>query len=133
MADLVNRMDKILYKIMVIISVFIRQFYLSNPFEVLGEGLAIRIDGSALLLNPEILNRIAGIVLPGLTYWVVGIYYQERSNPVAGSFLYLVFFIIHNSILTLMCKFGFTKIAICIIVGLYIACHVAASKMQERF
>ena len=133
MVDLVNSMDKFLYEIMAVISFFIRQFYLSNPFEVLGEGLAINIDGSVLLLHPEILNWIASIFLPGLTYWVVEMYYREKSNPVVGSFLYLVFFIIHNSILGLMCRFGFTKPAICIIVGLYIACHVAVYKMRERF
>ena len=61
MVDLVSRMDKFLYKIMAVISVFIRQFCLPNPFEVLGEGLAISIDGSVLLLHPEILNWIASI------------------------------------------------------------------------
>ena len=134
MADLVKLGSEFsMYKIMAALSVFVRQFCLSNPFEALGEGLQVNVCGSPMLLHPEILNWIASFFLPGLTYSVVGIYYQEKSSPIVGSFLYLTFYIIHNLLLELMCGFGFTKLSICIIVGLYILCHIVVNRIRERF
>ena len=122
-----------MYEIMAGISVFIREFCLANPFEILGEGLIVNMGGSAILLHPTTLNWIANLFIPGLTYCIVGIYYEERSNPVLGSFLYLIFFVVHNSLLELMCRFGFTKWAIVIIGGLYIVCHIAVNRIREHF
>lgn len=122
-----------MYEIMMGLSFFIRQFCLSNPFELLGEGLQVNIDGNPILLHPEVLNWVVGLILPGLTYGVVGIYYQERNNPVVGSLLYLAFFIVHNWLLKVMCGLGFTKPAIYIVGGVYILCHVVVNVIKERF
>lgn len=122
-----------MYEIMMGLSFFIRQFCLSNPFELLGEGLQVTIDGNPILLHPEVLNGIASLFLPTITYLVVNFYYQKGSNPALGSFLYLAFFIVHNWLLKVMCGLGFTKLTVCIVVGLYIACHVAIHKIKECF
>ena len=133
MADLVSRKKNPLYEIMAVASGLIRQFCLSNPFEALGEGLQVTIEGNPIVLHPEVLNLIASLFLPTVTYLVVNFYYQKGSNPALGSFLYLVFFIVHNWLLKIMCGFGFTKLAVCIVGGVYILCHVGFNSIKQRF
>lgn len=122
-----------MYRVMAIISLFVRQFCIPNPFEALGAGLMVNIEGSSVLLTPNMLNWIVGLFLPGLTFGVVGMYYESGSAPVLGSLLYLVFFIIHNFILWVISLLGFATWAIVLIVVLYIGCHVLLLSRGNRF
>ena len=72
-----DRKMKILYGLMSIISIIVRQFFLPNPFACLGE--------SALIAN-----IIAEPFIQAISFGIVGLFYQKRSNPAFGSFLYLV-------------------------------------------
>lgn len=95
-----------MYNIIAFISVIIRQFFLPNPFEPRTDAI--------------ILNWIAEPLLYVITYLIVGIFYDEGSEPALGSFLYLVFYAIHVVLLMLIGFFQWTKIAIIIIVVLYL-------------
>lgn len=64
-----------MYKIMMVLSFLVRQFCLSNPFEALGDGLQITIDGNLIVLHPEVLNGIVSLFLLTITYLVVNFYY----------------------------------------------------------
>lgn len=95
-----------MYKIMALISMLVRQFYMPNPFEP-------RTD--ALLLN-----IIAEPIIHTITFGVVGIFYDRGSAPALGSFLYLLFYFVHTGLLMLIGYFQWAKIAIIIILALYI-------------
>ena len=41
---------------MAAISILVRQFYLPNPFEPLGDGLLMNMGEAQILLSPEVLN-----------------------------------------------------------------------------
>ena len=104
-----------------------------NPFEVLGDGITIVISGSEILLTPDILNWVAGGVLPTITFIVVGIYYARRSCPAWGSILYMVFFCIHTGLLYLMCMaYPFIFLMVLIVFG-YIALHIVGVTAKETF
>lgn len=92
-----------MYKILVLLSLFIRNFVLPNPFEVLGEGLLI----NGVLLSPILLNWIAEPFLHIITFSIVGLFYRRNSEPVLGSILYLIFYIVNITVLGVMCYFGF--------------------------
>ena len=110
----------------------IRQFFLPNPFEVLGEGIIVTLGGAPLLLTPEILNWIAGLVLPALTFIVVGIYYSRGEFPSLGSFLYMVFFCVHTGILYLM-SLVYPAIWLVILVGvIYIGLHITVITLINK-
>lgn len=67
-----------MYKLIAVISIFIRQFCISNPFEVLGDGLVVKIGEAPMALPPEILNWIAEPFMHTVTFAVVGLYYIEE-------------------------------------------------------
>ena len=82
-----------MYKLIVAISILIRQFYLPNPFEALGDGLIVNIGETPMAFPPEILNWIAEPFMHVVTFAVVGLYYDRGSAPALGSFLYLLFYL----------------------------------------
>ena len=111
---------------------FIRQFFMPNPFEVLGEGIAITVLGSSLVLTPEILNWIAGLFLPSITFVIVGLYYSRGSCPVWGSLLYMFFFCLHTFILYLM-SWAYPYILIIVLIAVvYIALHVGIGILRSN-
>ena len=120
-----------MYRMMVIISWFIRQFWISNPFEALGEGLVVRIGEKSLLLNPELLNWGIGFILPGVTYFVVGFYYEKGSAPALGSILYLLVYCVHIFLLRIVSLFRFSTWVVVAIVLLYIGCHVVLTRIRN--
>lgn len=95
-----------MYQFISSISLLIRQFCLPNPFEPMP--LAV------------IYNWVAAAMLYPFTYSVVGLFYERRSAPALGSFLYLFFYAVHTGLLMLMGYFGWSKWAIGIIAGAYI-------------
>lgn len=78
---------KAIYKFIATISVFIRSFYLSNPFVNCENGVLI--------------NFWVGIILGPITYGVVRLYYRGGTMPAVGSILYLFFYIVHTGLVML--------------------------------
>lgn len=122
-----------MYKLMAAISILIRQFYIPNPFETLGNGLAVNMGKTSMLLPPEVLNWVAEPFMHGITFVIVGLYYERGSAPALGSFLYLIFYCIHTFLLWLMSLAGFATWAVALIVVLYIGCHIGVKWLQNRW
>ena len=122
-----------MYKLIATISIFIRQFYIPNPFEALGDGLVVNMGEISMLLPPEALNWAAEPIMHGITFVIVGLYYERGSAPALGSFLYLIFYCIHTFLLWLMSVAGFATWAITLIVVLYIGCHIGVKWLQNRY
>lgn len=119
-----------MYRLMMAISTIVRQFYLSNPFDALGEGLAIFLGESPLLLSPNLLNWFAEPIMHLITYIIVGLYYERASCPALGSFLYLLFYCIHTWIIWLMSLAGFDTWAVVLIIVTYVGCHIGLTKLR---
>ena len=83
-----------IYTFMVIISVFVRQFVLPNPFECLGDYAVL-------------INWAASAVIGELSYIIVGKVYRKGSAPVIGSILYLFVYSMITGVLLLMSIFNF--------------------------
>lgn len=120
-----------MYKLIAVISIFIRQFCISNPFEVLGDGLVVKIGEAPMALPPEILNWIAESFMHTVTFAVVGLYYDRGSAPALSSFLYSLFYCVHTFLLWLMSLAEFSTWAVVVIVALYIACHMGLTKLRS--
>lgn len=105
-----------LYGIIGIISVLVRQFVLPNPFEPLGEGLAI----GQVLLSPILLNWIAEPILHIVTFAEVGVIYHKGEMPGLGSFLYLIFYAMNVGVLWFASWLGLRWYTNLIIVVLYV-------------
>ncbi len=84
-----------MYEFVALVSVFIRQYYIPNPFESYG------IYG--LLFN----LLVGGAVLHLGSFKVVGLYYEKYSFSALGSFLYLAFYCVHTFLVFLMGKLEF--------------------------
>lgn len=121
-----------MYKIMAGISMLIRQFYLPNPFEALGNGLQVEICNMLVVLPPSLLNWVAEPIMHTITYGVVNMYYQQGSNPALGSFLYLFLYCVHTGIIHLMALADFNKWIVILILVLYAGCHVGINAIRER-
>jgi len=106
-----------MYKLIAIISVLLRQFYLPNPFEMLEYG--------------SLINLIIEPFLYKLTYFVVGLYYSEGSNSVLGSILYLVFYYAHIGLIILMAFFQWNIFGISIISIAYIMLNIFIKVKSE--
>lgn len=120
-----------MYKIIAAISVLIRQFVLPNPFEPLGEKINVTLFNITLPLTPDIANWIAEPVLHLLALGITGLYYARGYNdPAVGSFLYLLFYVIHTLILMLMSAAGFAWWAVVLLIVLYIAGHIGVNKLR---
>ena len=109
-----------MYKLIVAISILIRQFYLPNPFEALGDGLIVNIGETSILLPPGVLNWVAEPFMHMVTFVIVGLYYDRGSAPALGSFLYLLFYCVHTFLLWLMSLAGFDTWAVVLIIVTYV-------------
>lgn len=87
-----------------------------NPFETLDNG--------------NLINYIIEPFIHIVTFGVVGIYYKSGRNPTLGSILYTAFYFIHIGILLLFGVFEWNKIAVIIILILYITCHMLINKLK---
>lgn len=128
-----RRTNKIkLYRMLSVLFWFIRQFFMPNPFEVLGDGITVIIDEVPILLTPDVLNWIAGLGLPAFTFLVVGLYYESRSAPAAGSLLYMIFFCVHTGILYLM-SLAYPAIWLIVVIAVvYIGIHTVVVIVGRR-
>lgn len=106
---------------------------LPNPFDPLGEAFSITIKDTVIPLPPLALNWIAEPVLHAVTFAIVGIYYKKgRHNPALGSFLYLLFYTIHVGMIYIVSSFGFSWVAIVIVVISYVALHIVINISKNR-
>lgn len=105
-----------MYSIISAISVIIRLFVLPNPFATVKYG--------------SIINVIIEPILYKLTYSIVGIYYSKNSNPVFGSILYFIFYMIHVGILHLFVAFDWNMIIITIVIAVYVSILTLLSKLK---
>jgi hypothetical protein len=109
---------KIAYGLTKVISLLIRQFLLSNPFENFQYGV--------------LYNIAAGVILLPLTFLMVGIIYERSSNPMWGSILFLIMYFVNNSVLVLCSLFGFNLfISIPIIVAYFITYGFFSMKYND--
>ena len=123
-----------MYKLIAFISILIRQFYLPNPFEPLGNVFNVDLLGTTIPMTPDILNLCVEGVLHTFAYVITGIYYNKGiDNPAKGSFLYLFFYCVHTGLLYFMSMFGFATWAVAIIIVLYIAAHIGINALKNKF
>jgi hypothetical protein len=87
-----------MYKFIRTISFIIRSFCLPNPFGGIKYGFIINI-----VIEP---------ILQPITYGIVGLFYESRSAPALGSFLYLIFYSVHTILILLWSSFNFTRISL---------------------
>lgn len=92
-----------MYRIICLIGFFIRQFLLPNPFEHLGD-------------ISTIVNLIVGGVLIPLSYYITGLLYERGSDPVWGTILFNIVYIIKTGIIQCVC-FVYPRIWLMIIIG----------------
>lgn len=94
-----------MYSIISLISAWIIQFYLPNPF--------------ATILNPsyaDIFNiLVGGAILHFLSYGMTSIYYERGSMPVVGSISYLFWYVINTFIFIGIGKITFSLLSFSII------------------
>lgn len=95
-----------MYHIISSFSSLYRLFFIPNPFEPLPGAI--------------IINIIIAPLLHFFTYFIVGLFYDSGSEPVIGSFLYLIFFIIHVYLLKLIGFIGWTWLRCGIVLGVYL-------------
>ena len=112
-----------MYYLVHAVSVIIRQFFVSTPFE----NAAIEVP-----FGPDFFNMIIGAAIVLITYMVVGIFYKKRSFPALGSALFLLFYLVHNGLLVLMSKAEFNKIIIGIILVAYMVFLTILKKVVTR-
>ena len=122
----------VMYHLIANFSWFIRQFYVGNPFEALTKTVYVSLYGVQIPLGPEILNMIAGVILPYFTFFMVGLYYEKGSCPPLGSFLFLTFYLIHNEIVEVMCKVNFEKYYIIGIITIFLFVHIVIINVKNK-
>ena len=83
-----------LYVLITIISIFIRQFVLPNPFECFGD-------------KAFFINCIAEPIIIVVSYLLVGLVYKKGSAPAIGSLLFLVTYAMIVGILWFLGVFRF--------------------------
>lgn len=103
---------------MSVISVILRQFYLPNPFENFENGY--------------LYNWAASLILPSITYAIVGLFYREKSNPVLGSFLFLFFYVINIWAISICGYFSFNVIFLCIFIIIYFIAIFVALNLTNK-
>ena len=122
-----------LYGILATISILVRQFVLPNPFDPLGEEFVITIKDVVIPLYPLVLNLLAEPILHAITFAIVGIYYHKgHHNPALGSFLYLLFYVIHVGMIYIVSSFGFSFVAMVIVVITYMVLHIGINILKNK-
>lgn len=112
-----------MYKVIAFLSVIIRNAFLPNPFEPLGD-IVINIASASFTITPDLLNWIIEVPLHLFTFAVVGLYYLKGSCPSIGSIFYLIFYVIHVFLIYVCSWFGFSWIVIAIVLSIYFIFHL---------
>lgn len=112
-----------MYKVIAFISVIIRNTFLPNPFEPLGD-IVFTIADIPFTITPDILNIIMEAPLHAFTFAVVGLYYLKGSFPAIGSIFYLLFYVIHVFLIYVCSWFGFSWVVIAVVLSIYFLFHL---------
>lgn len=112
-----------MYKIIALVSVIIRNAFLPNPFDPLGD-IVINIASASFTITPDLLNWIIEVPLHLFTFAVVGLYYLKGSCPSIGSIFYLIFYVIHVFLIYICSWFGFSWVAIAVVLSIYFLLHL---------
>lgn len=107
------------YGLISIFSFMIRNYVLPNPFDCFGEIYAFWIS---LFAEP---------FLHGITFELVGFFYQKGSAPFLGSLLYLFFYCCLNGILQFFGLFRFNFWLIMLIIALITLIIFGTNKLIE--
>lgn len=113
-----------LYNIVSSLFSLIRQFCVSNPFDVLGVGISVTVYGTPFPLPPEFLNILAEPLMFVFTRGVVRCYYASGSAPLGGCCLYMFFYLLHTDMLRLLLIVYPSTGYISLIGGIYVAFHI---------
>ena len=109
-----------MYKLMAVISVIVRQFYLPNPFECFGD-MAI------------FYSWMAGLILAPISFVIVGTFYRSGDFPAFGSLCYLVVYASLTVILCIMGIFSFAWWWILLVTIVIITATAGLIYLKERF
>jgi hypothetical protein len=110
---------RLIYSFIRLLSLLIRQFALPNPFES--------------LVNGELYNLYATIILVPITYGMVGLLYERGSAPAWGSILFFLIYLANTAVLLFCGWFNFHVVA-CVILGVvYITLFVAVVRFRNDF
>ncbi len=109
-----------LYGLLSVISLFIRQFYLPNPFECFGE-------------QAIIINWIAEPIIQAVSYSIVGLFYNKGSAPALGSLGFLSTYTLLVVMLWLCGMFSFAWWWILTIIIGCIIVSIGIMWLKERF
>lgn len=114
-----------MYKIVYLISLFIRTFLLPNPY--------INLIGNETFA--ELFNIfIGGLILHKLAYWFTGnIYRKSIDDPSVGSFFYLISYVVITFIFSFLGLFisNFVLFIIVFLILYLLAC-IITSKLFDR-
>ena len=110
----------------------IRQLCFPNPFEAINPGLTVMLNETPTLLTPAVLNVLAEFPLWAITFGVAGLYYRDRTRPINGSILYMVFFIVHSALIELILKVYPQYWLMGLIVVGYIVMHVGLKLLMNK-
>ena len=108
-----------MYGIMTLISLMVRQFCLPNPFDCFGD-MAI------------LYNWIAGLILAPISFVLVGLVYERGSAPAVGSILYLLVYTVLTGLLWLLGQATFAWWAIVGMIALIVAVVVLIRKISGK-
>ena len=109
-----------MYAIVAVISAFIRQFYLPNPFECFGN-------------YSFIINWVAEPIIHFVAFKLVGVFYQKGSLPALGSILYLIMYALITGILWVMGLFSFAWWWVLFVVFIVIVVLNGLAWIKRRF
>lgn len=104
--------------IVALISVFVRQCCLPNPFECFGN-------------NGEVINLAVEPVMHFVAFSFVGTVYQRGESPILGSILYLVAYMAIVGVLKLMGLFSFAWWWVLIVVIAAVAAWVVLIRFRR--
>lgn len=107
---------KSIYGFIALISLFVRQFYLPNPFECFGEAAWLY-------------NLVAEPVIHAVAFSLVGLVYNKGDFPPLGSLLYLAAYAIITWLLSVMGIFSFAWWWVLFIVVAIIVIGVLLAKL----
>lgn len=121
-----------IYKVFAFISFIVRSYVMPNPFESL-LGKMIELDGLEQFFVYLPLNALLEYVLYKITYAIVGLYYnRSEKTSLKGCILYLLFYLIHVGLISVIVKFNFSALSIFLVATFYVILHILISVITSK-
>ena len=114
-----------MYKIVALISVIIRNYYLPNPY----------ITWMPDPTYADVFNMLVGGIILHITSWLLCkcAYYKGIDDPAKGSFGYLISYILLTFIITMLGKLGINyKIEIALFVVIYLFLCIITTNIFKK-